>query len=121
MRRAGVLTALVLLSACSLESTLSETAVPGTDLEFVLVEDEKHMRRYRIYLRGVEISEAGFLGRHDADAPHQPTVVRNSEVVTLEWRGALNAQYVAFDVSACRIIQHSNQQVKPPKLERCRA
>ena len=121
MRRAGVLTAIALLSACSLESTLSETAVPGTDLEFALVEDEKHMRRYRIYLDGEEISEEGFLGSHDADAPHQPTVVRNSEVVTLEWRGSLNTQYVAFDVSACRIVQHSNQHVKPPILNRCRA
>jgi hypothetical protein len=121
MRSAGVLTAIALLSACSLESTLSETAVPGTDLKFALIEDEKHMRRYRIYLDGEEISEEDFLGAHDADAPHQPTVVGNSEVVTLEWRGSLNTQYVAFDVSACRIVQHSNQHIKPPILNRSRA
>ena len=69
MRRAGVLTAIALLSACSLESTLSETAVPGTDLEFALVEDEKHMRRYRIYLDGEEISEEGFLGCNHFSIP----------------------------------------------------
>lgn len=121
MKHAGPLIAILLLAACSLESAVSETDVPGTDLKFVLVEDEKGMRRYHMYLNGEEVSEPGFLGSHDADAPRMPEISRVEDEVTLRWRGSLNTQFVTLNVPACRITQQSNPYARPPTLERCRA
>jgi hypothetical protein len=112
----GLLSALVLWS-CSLEHEIARVPVPDTNLMLVLTEDEKQMFRYQVLADGSSVLY-GFLGPHDADAPHQPAVTREGNVVTYVWRGSLNRQFIQIDVATCQIVNDSHE-TKPMQIRGC--
>jgi hypothetical protein len=113
----GFIVATALLG-CSRNSEKERVADPGTNLTFVLSQDEKQMTRYRFLADGKPASEEVLLGPCDrCGSPVE--ISRTSDTVRLAWAAGSNQQYVAIDVQSCRVVAHSNQARLPPAIVGC--
>jgi hypothetical protein len=101
------------------DSDLARVKLPGTNLTLVLREDENDLHRYDVLASGKKVVSDVLLGsRGGLAATPQVSVLGDHIIVT--FRTTENtAPHVEFDLTACRIVSHSDATQPLPALSNC--
>ena len=116
----GILTALILLCACSLTGReVSRVAIPETVFSTVVVQDEKGLYRYKVFENGAPATSERIFGGSASNAPLRPVLTEISGVVRIAWsQEAREVAFLEFDRASSQITQDSNLSDRPPLIER---
>ena len=118
--RNGILTAVVMLCACSpAEREMSRVAIPETALSVVVVQDEKGLYRYRVFEKGAPVTTPRIFGGSGTKTPLRPVFTEVGNVVRISWsQEGREVAFLEFDRGTGRIAQDSNLTGRPPSIER---